>query len=350
MRSRVVSAAVAVLAGVFGTSSAFAAAPVVMPPLKLAANPPVSLDRTSHFVNFNLGGLMSPGLLQDVASLRPTAIGVSRGVQLELSRGRNWDPYADLFPASASLTSAYLSGTNTSLTARFAITPELTFDATHVSLGLGALSDSQPSDFARDLAARSGADLRSMGTTTANLNWNISDWAGFAITASQANGNATLMSNVPASLRGAGATDSSALGISARVGFGEGWVTTLTYAEGVTQLDLSRDKLVSAGDPLHSQAYGIGLAKKGLFGDDALGIALSRPLQIVPGSSALGALNTNLALSNTQARESDVELGYVTTFLDGTLALQANAAYQLNAAGARGQNAVAGVARAKLNF
>ena len=301
-------------------------------------------------VNFNLGGLMAPGLLQDASSWRPAAIGVARGLELELSRGRNWDPYADLFPASASLNSAYLSGTNTSLTARFAISQDVTFDASHVSLGLGALSDAQPSDFARTLAARSGSDLRSMGTTTANLNWNLSDWAGVAITAAQANGNATLMSNVPASLRGTGATDSSALGISARVGFGEGWVTTLTYAEGVTQLDLSRDKLVSAGDPLHSQAYGIGLAKKGLFGDDALGVALSRPLQIVPGSSALGAVNTNFALANTQARESDVELGYVTTFLDGTLALQANAAYQLNAAGARGQNALAGVARAKLNF
>ena len=40
----------------------------------------------------------------------------------------------------------------------------------------------------------------------------------------------------------------------------------------------------------------------------------------------------------------------MTTFLDGTLALQANAAYQVNAAGTRGQNAVTGVARAKLNF
>jgi hypothetical protein len=321
-----------------------------MPPLKLASTPAVSFDRTGHVVNFNLGGLMAPGLLQDAASLHPALIGVSRGVQLELSRGRNWDPYADLFPASASLSSAYLSGTNTSLTARFAISPELSFDATHVSLGFGALSESQPSDFARDLAARSGSDLRSIGTTTANLNWNLTDWAGVAITASHANGNATLMSNVPASLRGAGATDSSALGISARVGFGEGWVTTLTYAEGIAQLDLSRDKLISAGDPLRSQSYGIGFAKKGVFGDDALGIALSRPLQVLPGSSALGALNTNFALANTQARESDVELGYVTTFLDGTLALQANAAYQLNAAGTRGQNALAGVARAKLNF
>ena len=119
----------------------------------------------------------------------------------------------------------------------------------------------------------------------------------------------------------------------------------------MTQLDLSRDKLMSGGgDPLRSESYGIGLAKTGLFGDDAFGIALSRPLQIYTGSVGFGALNTNFALANTQARESDVELGYVTSFLDGTLALQANAAYQLNAAGTRGQNALTGVARAKLNF
>src|SRR3954462_15646844 len=105
MRSRVVSAAIVVLAGAFWAPLASAATPV-MPPMKLAPGSSVSLDRAGHLVNFNLGGLMAPGLLQDPAPLRPGAIGVSRGVQLELSRGRNWDPYADLFPASASLTSA----------------------------------------------------------------------------------------------------------------------------------------------------------------------------------------------------------------------------------------------------
>lgn len=348
MRSRVALAAF-LLAGAVWAPLAHAATPG-LPPLKLAPAVSVSGDRTAHLVNFNLGGMLASGLLQDVTALHPTAIGVARGVQLELSRGRNWDPYADLFPATASLNSAYLSGTHTSLTARFALGRDVTFDASHVSLGLGALSDTQPNELARNLAARSGVDLRNVGTTTANLNWNVSDWAGVAITASHGNGNAPLLSNVPASLRGAGASGSSALGISARVGFGEGWVTTLTYAEGITQVDLSRDKLISSGDALRSQAYGIGLAKKGLFGDDALGIALSRPQQIAPGTSALGALNTNFALANTQARESDVELGYVTTFMDGTLALQANAAYQVNAAGTRGQNALAGLARAKLNF
>jgi len=134
----------------------------------------------------------------------------------------------------------------------------------------------------------------------------------------------------------------TALGIAARVGFGEGWVTSVAYSGGVTQLDLSRNHLL-ANSSVTSQGFGVALAKQRLFGADALGIAVSRPLQVYNGG-------INAALANSQARESDVELGYVTSFLDGTLALQANAAYQVNAAGNQGQNAVAGVARAKLKF
>ncbi|HEY4265718.1 MAG TPA: hypothetical protein VGM72_10395 [Micropepsaceae bacterium] len=348
MRKRVATAALSVLAGALWVPLAYAAAPsAILGPLSS-----VSPDRNAHAVNLNLGGLMTSGLAEDVPALRPNAIGIANGVEIQLSRGRNWDPYADLFPAASALSSAYLTGTNTRASMSFVLGKGVTLDASHVALGLGALSDAQPSGLARDLAQRLGSDLQSVGTTSANLNWNFSDWGGLGLTASHANGDGSLLSNIPASLRGAVSTDSSALGISARVGFGEGWITTLTYAEGVTQLDLSRDRLVTSGggDPVHSEAYGIGLAKKGLFGDDVFGIALSRPLQIYTGSVGFGALNTNFALANTQTRESDVELGYVTTFLDGTLALQANAAYQLNAAGTRGQNAVTGVARAKLNF
>ena len=346
MRKRGTAAALVVLTGALWASVA-SAAPAT--PLILAPVPNAALDRGAPMVNLNLGGVMVPGLAPDASTLHANNVAVAHGVQLELSRGRNWDPYGDLFPATQSLNAAYLAGTNTRANASIALGRDLSVSAGHVALGLGALSDAQPSGFSRDLAARLGADIRSVGTTTANLNWNFRDWAGVGITASQSNGNASLLGGLPASLRGAATTDSSALGISARVGFGEGWVTTLTYAEGVTQLDLSRDKIVASADPVRSEAYGIGLAKTGLFGDDAFGIALSRPLQIYTGSNNFGALNTNFALANTQARESDVEFGYVTTFLDGTLALQANAAYQVNAAGT-GQNAVAGVARAKLNF
>jgi hypothetical protein len=346
-----VTAAMSVLAGALWVPLAYAAAPTSPVPL-LGPLSSVSLDRNGHTVNLNLGGLMAAGLTQDATALRPNTIGIASSIQLQLSHGRNWDPYADLFPAASSLNSTYLTGSNTRATVSFSLAKDVSLDASHVALGLGALSDAQPSGLARDLAQRLGKDLRGAGTTTANLNWNFSEWGGVGLMASHSNGDTALLSNIPASLRGGGSTDSSALGISARVGFGEGWITTLTYAEGVTQLDLSRDKLVTGGggDPIRSDAFGIGLAKKGLFGDDAFGISLSRPLQIYTGSVGFGALNTNFALANTQARESDVELGYVTTFLDGTLALQANAAYQLNAAGTRGQNAVTGVARAKLNF
>src|SRR5689334_13260968 len=98
MGRRVVSAALVALAGAVWAPQAFAAT-AMMPPLKLASSPLVTPDRTSHITNFNLGGLLGPGLLQDASALRPAVTGASHGVQFELSRGRNWDPYADLFPA-----------------------------------------------------------------------------------------------------------------------------------------------------------------------------------------------------------------------------------------------------------
>jgi hypothetical protein len=344
MRTRVVTAALALLGGTLWVSGPVAAAPQLTPIFQLAPSSSVWLDRSGRIANLSLGAIVAPGLVQDASTLRPNTITVARGVQLELSRTRNWDPYRDLFLAGGTLGQSYLSGTTTQARANVALGHDVTLSASHVSLALGALRDGQPGDFSRDLAARLGVDLRSLGTTSTTLNWNFSSWGGLGITASRS------LADVPG-LRGATPAESTALGISARVGFGEGWVTTLTYAEGVTQLGLNRGRGAGLpGDSLQSQGYGIGLAKTGLFGDDALGIALSRPLQIYTGSNNFSALNTNFALANTQARESDVALGYVTTFLDGTLALQANAAYQLNAAGTRGQNAVTGVARAKLNF
>jgi hypothetical protein len=333
MHRRVVTAALSVLVGALWASAASAA----------MSSAPRSAP-TDHIANLYLGGVTAP--TQDVSSFRVNAVSVARGFQLDLTHGRNSDPYGDVFPASASLNSAFVGGTNIFAGASFAIGRDVDFNVGHLALGLDALSDTQPSALSRDLAQRLATNLRSIGTTSASLNWNFADWGAVGLTASHSTGNSALLGG---SLRNGSPADSSALGISARVGFAEGWVTSLTYAEGVTQLDLNRDQL-GKPDSLRSEAYGIGLAKNGLFGDDAFGIALSRPLQIYTGSKSFGAPNTNFALANTQARESDVELGYVTTFLDGSLALQANAAYQVNAAGAKGQNAVAGVARAKLNF
>ncbi len=287
--------------------------------------------------NLNLGSLLMAGFSQQAPAS-------SSGTHFEFGQARNWEPSGNLFSSAGSLNQASLSGENLWSSAQFAIAPHVSFGISHLSLGLPA-TDAPGVVSPQDLALRLDPSLRSTGSTSANLNLNLTDWSQFGIVASHAAGNSALLALTPSGLR-ATPSDSSALGISARVGFGEGWVTTLAYAEGVSQLDLSQ---MAAANAVHSDTYGIGLARTGLFGHDALGIALSRPLQIYTANSAALTAN-NLALSSTQARESDVELGYVTSFLDGTLALQANAAYQVNAAGARGQNALAAVARAKLNF
>jgi hypothetical protein len=287
--------------------------------------------------NLNLGGLFTPQLAP-VNSL---------GVHADTALVQNWDATRALFPAVNSLNSMALSAAQLRTSARVALVPGVNLDVSHIALALGSPGSLEVPSFSQDLATRVDPSLRSTGTTVANLNLNLTSWSDLAITASHSSGNAALLGTVPDTLRLASAADTSALGISARVGFAEGWVTTLAYAEGVTQLDLSQ---IGSANAVRSDAYGIGVAKTGLFGNDAFGIALSRPLQpLYPGNTATPGAS-NFGLATQQARESDVELGYVTSFLDGTLALQANAAYQVNAAGARGQNALTGVARAKLNF
>jgi len=289
--------------------------------------------------SLNLGSALLSGFAQSKVSPN------SAGARFEFGQARNWDPSRNLFPLTSSLNSTFLSGSNLWSSAQIAIAPGVNFGVSHLALGLPAIDNLQPSSFSQELAVRLDPSLRSTGTTAANLNLSLTNWSEFAITASHSNGNSSLLGLTADGLRAA-PSDSSALGISARVGFAEGWVTTLAYAEGVSQLDLNQ---MAAMNAVRSDSYAIGLARTGLFGNDALGIALSRPLQTYTANSAALVVN-NLALSTAQARESDVELGYVTSFLDGTLALQANAAYQVNAAGTRGQNALAAVARAKLNF
>jgi hypothetical protein len=325
----------------FVAVAGFSAAVLMTAPPAFAA-PAQTANVPQGFIgsaNLNLGSLMMTGFALDTVSPSPA------GARFEFGQVRNWDPSRNLFPLTGSLNSTSLSASNFWSSAEIAVAPGVSFGLSHLALGLPGGNDLPSGGFSQELAVRLDPSLRSTGTTAANLNLSLTDWSEFAITASHSNGNSSLLGMATDGLRAA-ASDSSALGISARVGFAEGWVTTLAYAEGVTQLDLNQ---MAAANAVRSDSYAIGLARTGLFGNDALGIALSRPLQIyTANSAALGA--NNLALSSAQARESDVELGYVTSFLDGTLALQANAAYQLNAAGARGQNALAAVARAKLNF
>ncbi|MBS0469776.1 MAG: hypothetical protein JSR60_01805 [Proteobacteria bacterium] len=192
---------------------------------------------------------------------------------------------------------------------------------------------------------------------SAGLSWDINDWAELGFAGTQTVESNGLLGN-PAP--GINATTAS-LGVSAKLRLGNGWVTTASYSEGVTQLDLRPGGRIGAlpFDSMHSRTYGIAIAKNGLFGDDALGLAVSRPAlggiggEFVTLSGPSGWPAAFAArgqrLENT-APETDVEIGYVTTFMDGAVALQTNAAFQMNYAGQYGSNAVSLLSRARIKF
>ena len=271
--------------------------------------------------------------------------------------------YDSLFLSTAGMRSPYLSLTDGGLYAGMTLRLDdgLQLRIGHAALGSDAaarqnlLASAGLNALPRDLALQLVGE-HSAGTTAASLDWNFADWGTLGATASRTNESGELLGATPLAI--ATASETAALGVSARVGFGAGWVTTISYSEGVTQLDLRPSGIVASPETFKTRSYGITFAKEGLFGDDTLGLSLSRPLQAYDGdTSLLGriALDGGAGFGESRgllgrAQESDIEFGYVTSFLGGSIALQANAAYQVNANGQRGQNAVSVVSRAKINF
>lgn len=207
------------------------------------------------------------------------------------------------------------------------------------------------------------ANLRQAQATEAGVSWNFARWGGLGVTASNITERNGLLGGVNSnSLSMLRSAKTTAIGLTARFGFGEGWVTTVSYNEGITRMNLQPNGIGSNADTFRSRAFGVAVAKHGLFGNsDSLGLALSRPVQVYNGgvnlapisrvdsSSALGLGYDHVSLAGATP-ETDVELGYTTTFFDGALALQANAGYQMNFAGQSGTNALTVLSRAKINF
>jgi hypothetical protein len=272
----------------------------------------------------------------------------------------------ELFVSSAAVNSPYVSLTDNG--SFLGTTLQLANDL-HFSLAQSTLTPQRdqfwlsPFAIASQLTG-SAPDRRNVQSTVASLNWNATDWAGLGVTTSQTTEQSSLLGRSDTeSLALADGAKTTAVGISGRVGFGGGWITTASYSEGITQLDLKPSNIMATASDLRSRSYGISVAKHGLFGhNDSLGVALSRPVQIYSGgvslvtmagldskATSLNYAQENLSLA-TRTPETDVELGYVTTFFDGALALQTNAAYQMNLAGQNGKNGLAVVSRAKINF
>jgi len=235
-------------------------------------------------------------------------------------------------------------------------------DDLHLSVGSASLAPGY-STYSRDAASSlarvgSGANpfsLRAATSLLGGVSWDIGKWGGIGVTASQTSERGGVLGTAVA---GVNAT-TSAVDFSARVQLGAGWVTSASYSEGITQLDLKPGFSPSlAGDSLRTRSYGIAIAKNGLFGDDALGLAVSRPafnsdgsaFITVPASQGRPQFFSRSNLLEGTTPETDIEVGYVTTFLDGALALQTNASYQMNFAGQNGANSVSLLSRARIKF
>ena len=128
----------------------------------------------------------------------------------------------------------------------------------------------------------------------------------------------------------------------------------LVTPEGLSQLDLRGGNVAETRE----QSYAFAITKHGLFGDDALGLSLSQPAPSMAGSFAsllgggsdLPPLVVGRGQTLAGRSETDFQLGYVTNFLDGAVALQTNAAYQMNVQGKTGASSVSLLSRAKIKF
>jgi hypothetical protein len=253
--------------------------------------------------------------------------------------------------AAAAPYSAQVSGGNFA-SATIALAGDLHFNAGHASLAVRDTALDTPlfSSLTQPLL---GA-LRSADATFADVGWNFAPSSGLNLTASSSTEQNSLTASVDRSKAALSKVSSNAVGASAHVGLGEGWVTTVSYTQGVTQLDLKPTNLL--GTSLDSHAYSVSVAKHGLFAEnDSLGLAVSRPIADFAGRLSVAPLNSTDELGRPLlpfgARpETDLELGYVTSFFNGALNLQANAAYQMNVEGQNGTNSLTVLSRAKINF
>jgi hypothetical protein len=230
-------------------------------------------------------------------------------------------------------------------------------DNLRIRLG-AAFNDERLDRFNFDASAPTGPlaltyDASQSKTLLGGLSFDLSSAFGVDVT-----GVASQRSGIPLGFtRDNGLTPKSttaALDISAHMDFGRGWVTTASFSEGMTQLD---PQSTFAGGTLREQSYSVSIAKRGVFGDDVLGLAFSRPAPSMSGSfsalSAIGAMPLTVAPRvplNNRAQETDIQVGYVTNFLDGAVALQTNAAYQTNTQGQPGATSVSLLSRAKIKF
>ena len=354
-----------------GVAAVFAAAPV------LAADRTPSLQSFGASRAISAYELSAPGLsggavepaieaLLSGSTIRPSAPGlpavaasVLLAPNLALDAGRGVD-IASRFTAHNDTSSPFLSAVTAPYLAlanggRYAGITYVPADNLRVRLG-ASFGDERLDRFRFDPSAPVGPlaltyDASQSKSLLGGLSFDLSSALGLDVTAiaSERTG-LPLGFNRDAAIAPKAST--AALSVATHMDFGRGWVTTASFSEGLTQLD-PRTGLGSG--TLREQSYSVAIAKHGVFGDDTLGFSFSRPAPSMTGSLAtLSAGDVPLTVAQglplNRAQETDIQLGYVTTFLDGAVALQTNAGYQTNAQGQPGATSVSLLSRAKIKF
>jgi len=348
-----------------GFAAAFAALPVgAAAPVQSFGAQPVSLyefsasgltDFAAPMAGFNGAsplhityGRAASGFASSTLLAPNLALDAGRNLDIA-ARFDNYDGAAS--PLLSAVTAPYLALANGGQYAGFTYTP-----TAELRLRLGTALSSETLDGFTVDPFSAGGDLplsyhaSLTQSLIAGLSWDVTDSAGIGVSAISSSRN-----GVPLGFGGGlperATTD--AIGVSAHLGLGGGWVTKLSYSEGLSQLDLR-----SGQASTDERSYSIAVAKRGLFGDDAMGFAFSQP---APGlTDTFASLTASGDLPpmiiargenlRPQTAETDFQLGYVTNFLDGALALQANASYQMNYQGQTGATAVSLLSRAKIKF
>ncbi len=226
---------------------------------------------------------------------------------------------------------------------------------------LGLTSGSEFAQYVRS-DAFGPHDQRGANSAAMGVSWRFADWGGLGVVASQTGeSNGILGGLTTGALNVARSASTSAIDASMRFSLGENWIATVAYGEGISHLNSQSGGLLSSVSALRSRSYGIAIATRNLFGDDSLGLALTRPMYLYGGSGRITVATDadsmgNLTIGHGAVNfaeatpETDLEVGYTKSFLDGRLSLQSNAAYQLDVGGQSGRNAATIVARLKLKL
>ena len=205
-------------------------------------------------------------------------------------------------------------------------------------------------------------EQRDANAAVMSVSWNFASWGGLGVVASQTDEhNGVLGGTGSGAFNVASSANTSAVDATMRVALAPNWLATVSYGEGLTRLDLQPDGILSSASSLRSRSYGIAVATRDVLGDDSLGFALSRPMHIYDGNGTLTAATAvddagNLTISHAAigfaeaAPETDVEVGYSRSFMEGRLALQTDAAYQMDVGGQSGRDAATFITRLKFGL